>query len=160
MKKSKGPCWTGYTMVGMKSKGKKKVPNCVPVKKANKGLLADKEPKSPAEQKPPRIEQQDTPKKFQDTVDKAKKFKNKKPMPGDRDEKRKYMIDIHNPHSEYKNNIKKGKYFKPNQLSYTAAKHGSSIDAGGMSALGRIEKAGMVRGGGAAIKGLNFKGVF
>ena len=29
-----------------------------------------------------------------------------------------------------------------------------------MSALGRIEKAGMVRGGGVAIKGLNFKGVF
>jgi len=29
-----------------------------------------------------------------------------------------------------------------------------------MSALGRIEKAGMVRGTGAAIKGLNFKGVF
>lgn len=73
MKKSKGPCWTGYTMVGMKSKGKKKVPNCVPVKKA---------------------------------------------------------------------------------------KDGASINAGGMSALGRIEKAGMVRGGGAAIKGLNFKGVF
>ncbi len=34
MKKSKGPCWTGYTMVGMKSKGGRKVPNCVPVKKA------------------------------------------------------------------------------------------------------------------------------
>ena len=86
--------------------------------------------------------------------------KNKKPMPGDPDKRRKYMIDIQNPHSEYKNNIKKGKYFKPNQLSYTAAKHGSSIDAGGMSALGRIEKAGMVRGGGAAIKGTKFKGVF
>ena len=73
MKKSKGPCWTGYTMVGMKSKGKKKGPNCVPVKKA---------------------------------------------------------------------------------------KDGASINAGGMSALGRIEKAGMVRGGGAAIKGTKFKGVF
>ena len=156
MKKSKGPCWTGYTMVGMKSKGGRKVPNCVPVKKANKGLLADKEPpKSPAEQETPR-----TDKKFQDTIDKAKKFKNKKPIPGDPDKRRKYMIDIQNPHSEYKNNIKKGKYFKPNQLSYTAAKDGASINAGGMSALGRIEKAGMVRGGGAAIKGLNFKGVF
>jgi hypothetical protein len=120
MKKSKGPCWTGYTMVGMKSKGGRKVPNCVPVKKANKG----------------------------------------KPIPGDPDQRRKYMIDIQNPHSEYKSDIKKRKYFKPNQLSYTAAKHGASIDAGGMSALGRIEKAGMVRGTGAAIKGLNFKGVF
>jgi len=71
MKKSKGPCWTGYTMVGMKLKGKKKVPNCVPKK----------------------------------------------------------------------------------------AKHGASIDAGGMSGLGRIEKSNIVRGGGAAIRGLNFQGV-
>jgi hypothetical protein len=66
-----GPCWKNYKMVGMKSKGGRKVPNCVPKK----------------------------------------------------------------------------------------AKHGASIDAGGMSALGRIEKAGMVRGGGAAIRGLNFQGV-
>jgi len=29
-----------------------------------------------------------------------------------------------------------------------------------MSALGRIEKADMVRGGGAAIRGKGFKGVF
>ena len=28
------PCWTGYQMVGMKNKGGKKVPNCVPVKEA------------------------------------------------------------------------------------------------------------------------------
>jgi hypothetical protein len=27
------PCWKGYEMVGMKNKGGKKVPNCVPVKK-------------------------------------------------------------------------------------------------------------------------------
>jgi hypothetical protein len=39
MKKSKGPCWTGYTMVGMKSKGGRKVPNCVPVKKAKDGKM-------------------------------------------------------------------------------------------------------------------------
>ena len=31
--------------------------------------------------------------------------------------------------------------------------------AGGMSALGRIEKSNIVRGGGAAIRGLNFQGV-
>ena len=30
--KKKDPCWTGYEMVGMKDKGGKKVPNCVPVK--------------------------------------------------------------------------------------------------------------------------------
>jgi len=149
MKKSKGPCWTGYTMVGMKSKGGRKVPNCVPVKKANKGLLAEprkEKPSSPnSEMLPP------SSKPFQDTIDKAKKFKNKKHIPGDPDKKRKYLIDIQNPISEYD---KKGK------LKYTVAKHGASIDAGGMSALGRIEKAGMVRGTGAAIKGLNFKGVF
>lgn len=36
----KGPCWKGYEMVGMKKKGGKNVPNCVPkkwkVKKATK----------------------------------------------------------------------------------------------------------------------------
>jgi len=31
----KGPCWKGYEMIGMKSKGGRKVPNCV--KKASKG---------------------------------------------------------------------------------------------------------------------------
>jgi hypothetical protein len=29
--KKKGPCWKGYTAVGMKMKGGRKVPNCVPV---------------------------------------------------------------------------------------------------------------------------------
>jgi len=29
----KGPCWSGYEMIGMKKKGGKKVPNCVPKKK-------------------------------------------------------------------------------------------------------------------------------
>ena len=29
----KGPCWKGYEMIGMKKKGGKKVPNCVPKKK-------------------------------------------------------------------------------------------------------------------------------
>ena len=28
----KGPCWKNYEMVGMKTKGGRKVPNCVPVK--------------------------------------------------------------------------------------------------------------------------------
>jgi len=31
--KKKGPCWSGYEMIGMKNKGGKKVPNCVPKKK-------------------------------------------------------------------------------------------------------------------------------
>ena len=28
----KGPCWTGYEMIGMKKKGGRTVPNCVPKK--------------------------------------------------------------------------------------------------------------------------------
>ena len=32
----KGPCWKNYKMVGMKDKGGKKVPNCVPKKKGKK----------------------------------------------------------------------------------------------------------------------------
>jgi len=31
MKKNAKPCWKGYEMVGMKKKGGKQVPNCVPV---------------------------------------------------------------------------------------------------------------------------------
>ena len=27
------PCWSGYEMIGMKTKGGRKVPNCVPEKK-------------------------------------------------------------------------------------------------------------------------------
>jgi hypothetical protein len=34
--KKKGPCWKGYEMIGMKKKGGKKVPNCVPKKKKTK----------------------------------------------------------------------------------------------------------------------------
>ena len=30
--KKKGPCWSGYEMIGMKNKNGKKVPNCVPKK--------------------------------------------------------------------------------------------------------------------------------
>jgi ASC-1-like (ASCH) protein len=39
------PCWKGYEMVGMKKKGKKKVPNCVPEnneKEVNELLVVDK----------------------------------------------------------------------------------------------------------------------
>ena len=32
-KKMKNPCWKGYEAIGMKNKGGKKVPNCVPKKK-------------------------------------------------------------------------------------------------------------------------------
>lgn len=31
--KKKSPCWKDYEMIGMKKKGGKKVPNCVPKKK-------------------------------------------------------------------------------------------------------------------------------
>ena len=30
--KKKNPCWKGYQMVGMKKKGGRSVPNCVPKK--------------------------------------------------------------------------------------------------------------------------------
>ena len=33
-KKTDDPCWKGYEQVGMKTKGGKKVPNCVPENKA------------------------------------------------------------------------------------------------------------------------------
>ena len=36
MAKSKNPCWKGYVAFGMKTKGGKSVPNCVPVKKSKK----------------------------------------------------------------------------------------------------------------------------
>ena len=32
-KGKKGPCWSGYEMIGMKKKGGRTVPNCVPKKK-------------------------------------------------------------------------------------------------------------------------------
>src|SRR6056300_1469936 len=118
--------------------------------KANKGLLAEKEPKSPTEQKTPRTEQQDEPKKFQDTIDKAKKFNKKKAPPAGGRERHEYLKKIQNPISEYD---KKGK------LKYTGAKVGMNVNAGGQSAMGRLEKSGM-RGGGIAIKGTSFKGVF
>ena len=35
--KLKSACWTGYTAVGMKMKGGRKVPNCVPVKEDGEG---------------------------------------------------------------------------------------------------------------------------
>ena len=34
--KKKGPCWSGYEMIGMKKKGSRKVPNCVPKSKKTK----------------------------------------------------------------------------------------------------------------------------
>ena len=34
MKEDKDPCWKGYEMIGMKKKGGRKVPNCVPVEEA------------------------------------------------------------------------------------------------------------------------------
>ena len=69
---------------------------------------------------------------------------------GDRNKRRQQLKDIQNPISEYG---PKGK------LKYTSAKVGMNVTAGGESALGRLEKSGM-RGGGIAIKGTNFKGVF
>jgi hypothetical protein len=38
----KGPCWTGYKQVGMKKKGGKMVPNCVPVSKEERSPIVQK----------------------------------------------------------------------------------------------------------------------
>jgi len=35
IEEAKGPCWTGYKQVGMKKKGGKEVPNCVPVSESD-----------------------------------------------------------------------------------------------------------------------------
>ena len=78
------------------------------------------------------------------------KKKKKKPAPGGGRERHEYLKNIQNPISEYG---PKGK------LKYTGEKVGMNVTAGGQSALGRLEKSGM-RGGGIAIKGTKFKGVF
>jgi len=111
--------------------------------------------------------------------------KKKKPAPGGGRERHEYLKNIQNPISEYG---PKGK------LKYTGAKLGMNVTAGGQSAMGRLEKSGMLKaytgravrqpsetnkefemrheyhtpfkkpqkakGGGIAIKGTNFKGVF
>jgi hypothetical protein len=113
------------------------------------------------------------------------KNKKKKPAPGGGRERHEYLKNIQNPISEYG---PKGK------LKYTGAKVGMNVTAGGESAMGRLQKSGMLkaytgravrqptetnkefemrheyhtpfgkpekaRGGGIAIKGTNFKGVF
>jgi len=59
------------------------------------------------------------------------------------------------PPSEYM----KYKKFKKNKV--ISAKVGINVTAGGESAMGRLQKSGLkMRGGGIAIKGTNFKGVF
>jgi len=35
-KRKKNPCWKGYEAIGMKKKGGKTVPNCVPIKDKKK----------------------------------------------------------------------------------------------------------------------------
>ena len=36
MRSKKSPCWKGYEMIGMKKKGGRKVPNCVPKSRKRK----------------------------------------------------------------------------------------------------------------------------
>jgi hypothetical protein len=113
------------------------------------------------------------------------KKKKKKPAPGGGRERHEYMKNIQNPISEYSPDRK---------LKYTGAKVGMNVTAGGQSAMGRLQKSGMLRaytgravrqptetekefemrheyhtpfkkpqkakGGGIAIKGTKFKGVF
>jgi hypothetical protein len=41
--KGEDPCWKGYQMVGMKDKGGKKVPNCVPEEVQTEGAVPAQE---------------------------------------------------------------------------------------------------------------------
>ena len=36
VRKKKDPCWESHKMIGMKKKGSRKVPNCVPKRKKTK----------------------------------------------------------------------------------------------------------------------------
>ena len=49
LKKGGDPCWEGYEMVGMKSKGGRKVPNCVPSKKKVMKAYTGRAVKQPTE---------------------------------------------------------------------------------------------------------------
>ena len=120
-------------------------------KKAKEGMMATPQPdkdtqgpgKSPKPLKPPTFPK-----------------KKKKAVPGDPNERREYLRNLQNPKSEYD---KKGK------LKYTFANKGKI-----MQVANKLEKASkahagqaktlkslkLSRGGGAAIRGTNFKGVF
>jgi hypothetical protein len=53
------------------------------------------------------------------------------------------------------------KYKKLKKNKVVSAKVGKAVTAGSQSAIGRLEKSGLkMRGGGIAIKGTDFKGVF
>ena len=39
LKEDKNPCWKGYKQVGMKDKGGKQVPNCVPIDEIDEGKI-------------------------------------------------------------------------------------------------------------------------
>lgn len=113
-------------------------------KKAKEGMMAEPSPKGPGK------------------APKAPIFpkKKKKAVPGNPNERREYLRNLQNPKSEYD---KKGK------LKYTFANKGKI-----MQVANKLEKASkahagqaktlkslkLSRGGGAAIRGTNFKGVF
>jgi hypothetical protein len=48
IKEDKDPCWKGYEMIGMKKKGGRKVPNCVPVEEENKDVPFDMPTENPS----------------------------------------------------------------------------------------------------------------
>lgn len=72
----KDPCWKGYKQIGMKSKGGKEVPNCVPVKESQEEDLKkvtdiaaklkdmSKEPLKPTVKKLPHVNDPGTPEMF------------------------------------------------------------------------------------------------
>ena len=44
-KRKDDPCWDGYQQIGMKDKGGKKVPNCVPEEEVPEGKMSDAQKK-------------------------------------------------------------------------------------------------------------------
>jgi len=121
------------------------------VKKAKEGLMAGPKPDPKSSPQGP------GPKAPKSPIFPKKK---KKAVPGDPNERREYLRNLQNPKSEYD---KKGK------LKYTFANKGKI-----MQVANKLEKASkahagqaktlkslkLSRGGGAAIRGTNFKGVF
>jgi hypothetical protein len=59
------PCWKGYKQVGMKEKGGKEVPNCVPVNEESKGLWANIHAKKERGESPAKPGDEDYPDKKQ-----------------------------------------------------------------------------------------------
>ena len=90
IKEAQGPCWDGYEMRGMKKKGDKMVPNCVPVREVKQDKdIKDREGTQPAKYYAKDAEGDDMSKATKQA--RARHFEKKKsgPAPGDKGAKTK-----------------------------------------------------------------------